>query len=177
MNLNTKTFDIVTVNKENAILWGQKMWFILTNVYRKNNIDKLQEHQMWLQNITLAIIYHEFTVSGLMDIDAKIDLDELFELPEFKWDKTTMAYLSAKENLGYAYFENYTISSRNALLIELIDKTKEFIFYSLINHYNTSNAVFDELIKSISDTDINKQFAQDFAWEYVRETFTLLEDF
>ena len=177
MNFNKKTFDIVTVNKENAILWGQKMWFILTDVYSKNNIDKLQAHKMWLQNITLAVIYHEFTVSGLMGIDAKLDLDELFELPEFKWDKVTLAYLSAKENLGYDYFENYTINSRNALLTELINKTKEFIFYSLINHYNTSNAVFDELIKSIRDTDINKHFDQDFAWEYVRETFTLSEDF
>jgi len=177
MNFNKKTFDIITTNKDNAILWGQKMWFILTDVYSKSNIDKLRAHKLWLQNISLAVIYHGFTVSGSMDIEPKIDLEALFELPEFKWDKTTMAYLAAKENLRYDYFEDYTISNRNALLTKLIDKTKKFIFYSLINHYNTSNAVFDELIKTISDTDISKHFDQNYAWEYVREEFTLLEDF
>jgi len=174
MNFNKKTFDIITTNKENALLWGQKMWFILTDVYSKSNINKLRAHKLWLQNITLAVIYHEFLVSGLEDVNPKINLAQLFELPEFKWDKVTLAYLASEENLGYKYFEDFNKNKQNALLSDLGIKTKNYIFYSLVNHFDsTSNAVFDEMMKTISDDDLKLKFDDLLAWEYVREEFTL----
>jgi len=178
MNLNKKTFDIITVNKDNALLWGQQMWFALTNVYSKHKINKLQEHKLWLQNITLAVIYHEFLVSGLEDVNSKINLTQLFEIPEFKWDKVTLAYLASEEHLGYKYFEDFDKNKQNALLSDLLIKTKNFIFYSLVKHFDsTSNAVFDELMKTISDENLKLKFDKLLAWEFVREEFTLLEDF
>ena len=176
MNFNKKTFGIITTNKDNALLWGQQMWFILTDVYSKSNINKLQEHKLWLQNITLAIIYHEFLVSGLEDVNPKINLTQFFELPEFKWDKVTLAYLASEEHLGYKYFEDFNKNKQNALLFDLVIKTKSYIFYSLVNHFDsTSNAVFDEMMKTISDDDLKLKFDDLLAWEFVREEFTLLD--
>ena len=150
------------------------MWFALTNVYCKHKINKLQEHKLWLQNITLAVIYHEFLVSGLEDVNSKINLTQLFEIPEFKWDKVTLAYLASEEHLGYKYFEDFDKNKQSALLSDLVIKTKNFIFYSLVKHFDsTSNAVFDELMKTISDEDLKLKFDKLLAWEFVREEFTL----
>ena len=178
MNFNTKTFDIITINKENAILWGQQMWFILTNVYNKNNIDKLRTHKMWLQNITLAVIYQEFLVSGFEDVNSKIDIDQYFDLPEFEWEEVTLAYLASSEHLSYKYFEDFDKNSRNALLSDLVVKMKNFIFYSLVKHFgSTSNGVFDEMMKSINDKELLLKFDKHNAWDFVREEFTLFEDY
>lgn len=178
MNLNTKPFNNITTNKENAILWGQKMWFILTDVYSKSNIDKLRAHQMWLKNITLAVIYQEFLTSGLEGVNSKIDLDQYLDLPEFEWEEVTLAYLAGSEHLSFKYFEDFDNNSRNALLSELVIKMKNYIFYSLVKHFgSTSSGVFDELMKSINDKELLLKFDEYSAMEYVSEEFTLLEDY
>ncbi len=177
MEFNTKAFNIITINKENSILWGQKMWFILTDFYSYKQINKLQEHKLWLQNITLAIIYHEFTVSGLEDIEQKVNLEELFDLPEFAWDDTTLAYIAGNEHLGYQYFEDFNKDNRNILLAKLVLKMKNYIFFSFVKHYGgTSSGIFEELIKSISSNELLSKFDEYSANEFVREEFTLFED-
>jgi len=178
MNLNNKTFDIITTNKDNALLWGQQMWFLLTNVYNNHNINKLQKHELWIENITLAVIYQEFLVSGLEDGGSQIDLVKLFSLPEFEWDEVTLAFLASSEHLSYKYFENYDTNSRNMLLSDLVLKKKKYIFYSLVKHFgSTSNGVYDEMMKSIADKDLLLKFDKFNAWDFVREEFTLFEDF
>jgi len=178
MNINKKTFDIITTNRDNALLWGQQMWFILTNVYNNHKLDKLQSHKLWIENISLAVIYQEFLASGLEDIEPKVDLIKSFNLPDFEWDEVTLAFLASSERLSYKYFENYDINSRNELLSDLVLKSKNFIFYSLVKYFgSTSNGVFDEMMKSITDKDLLLEFDDSKAMEFVSEEFTLLEDY
>jgi len=178
MNFNNKTLNIITTNKDNALLWGQQMWFLLTNVYNNHNINKRQKHELWIENITLAVIYQEFLASGLENTDSTIDLIKLFNLPEFEWDEVTLAYLASSEHLTYKYFENYDTNSRNMLLSDLVLKKKKYIFYSLVKHFgSTSNGVYDEMMKSVTDKDLLLKFDKFNAWDFVREEFTLFEDF
>ena len=176
--ISEKTFDIITTNKDNALLWGQQMWFLLTNVHNNHNINKRQKHELWIENITLAVIYQEFLSAGLEDTNSKIDLIKLFNLPEFEWDEVTLAYLASSEHLSYKYFEDFDKNSRNALLSDLVVKMKNFIFYSLVKHFgSTSNGVFDEMMKSINDKELLLKFDKHNAWDFVREEFTLFEDY
>ena len=178
MNFNKKTFDIITTNKDNALLWGEQMWFILTNVYNNHKIDKLQSHKLWIENITLAVIYQEFMSSGLEEKETKVDLVKIFNLPEFEWDEVTLAFLASSEHLSFKYFENYAINSRNLLLSDLVLKNKNFIFYSLVKHFgSTSNGVYDDMMKSIADKDLLRKFDKYSAWDFVREEFTLYDDY
>ena len=178
MNFNKKTFDIITINKENALLWGEQMWFILTNVFNNHKINKLQSHKLWIENITLAVIYQEFLASGLEAVNPKIDLIKLFDLPEFDWDEVALSFLASSEHLSYKYFEGYDINSRNTLLSDLVLKNKNFIFYSLVKHFgSTSNGVYDEMMKSVTGKDLLLKFDKYNAWDFVREEFTLFEDF
>lgn len=171
MKFNPQPFDIVKFNKENALIWGSKMWFILTDVY-KSDIDKLRKHKLWLEGIALAVIYQEFIVSLNEEVE-RVEYKSIFSLTDYQWDETTLAYLASEKHLGYKFFEPYSIESRDQLLQKLVEKSKEYIFYSLVKHYSSVNAVFEELLSSINTENNKLSFDNYLAFEYVREGFIL----
>ncbi|MBN2893836.1 MAG: hypothetical protein JXL97_18350 [Bacteroidales bacterium] len=176
MKFNEKPFDLIKVTKENAIIWGQKMWFILTDVYTNSKISKFREHNLWITNITLAVIYKEFTYVAELD-KTGIDYTNLIKNLVYKWDDVVLIYLAGSNHFPFIDIENLDDSKRINVIQKLINLEKKNIFYSLVKHYTTVNAMYEELANSIKDE--NGKFSVDFdnfeAWEWAREEFFIFE--
>lgn len=176
MQFNKKLFDIINVNKENAIIWGQKMWFILTDVYTKSKISKYRQHDLWLTNIALAVIYKEFTyVSGLNKTG--LNFFDLLDNLEYEWSDHILIYLAGSNHFPYTDIEEFDNVKRLNVIFKLINIEKKNIFYQLIKHYTTTNEMYDELLNSIKDENgkLPTNFDNLEAWEWAREEFTVFE--
>ncbi len=176
MNFNQKTFSIVTENKENALLWGQKIWFLLTDGYNNHSLDKRQTQELWIDNITLALIYKEFTVAALsskMSIDWTSYLNSL----SYEWDDLTLAFIAGQNHFNYSVIEDIDEAKRNALITQLVIKNKADIFYSLVKHYFSVNAMYEEFEKSVIDSTgkLPSNYDKMWGWEWAREDFTLMD--
>ena len=176
MKFNEQTFEIVKVNKKNALLWGQKMWFILTNVYKNSQLDKYQTHNLWIENIALALIYKEFTIASTID-NSEIDWVKYLKNLDYQWSDQVLIYYAGRNNFHYSKVDEFDETKRFNLIIELIYLSKKDIFYSLVKHYFSTNSMYEELENSIKDE--NYKLPQNFdnirSWEWAREEFSLMK--
>ena len=128
------------------------MWFLITNVYQNKSLSKLKIHELWIENITLAVIYKEFTVAAF-DEKNQIDWKKYLDNLNYEWNKLTLAYLAGQNHFSYSDIDNLNETQIYNLLIKLIYKNKEDIFYTFVKHYGTSNAMYDEIEKSVINSD------------------------
>lgn len=172
MKFDDKTFNFIKSNHKNALLWGQKMWFILTDVY-KNNIDKARKHQLWLENITLALIYHEFLkAGGLIPFDEEINWHKYITDLEYDWDSEYLIFLAGDKKIPFSEIENFDETKKIRFLVKLIYDNKKEIFYQLVKHYFSVNDMYEELVNSL-DKETKAKFDINWAWEWAREEFSL----
>ena len=176
MKFHTKPFEIIITNKENSLLWGQKMWFILTDIYQNRLLDKLKTHELWIENITLALIYKEFTIVAFENKEP-INWGNYLDNLQYNWDDFILAYMAGRNHFRFSDIENFNKTKRYNLIIKLIYKNKEDVFYTLVKHFGTSNAMFEEIKKSAINQEGKLPDNHDdmWAWEWAREMFQLPE--